>query len=100
MIIAGDGNLEITELVDNYKILAQHSVNCEELLDAFNRLDTNKDGFLNLLELKVSIVQHIAIHSTISFSYNLSVGIQLSLFNKVNMLIKMFENIVYEISWF
>ncbi|KAF6025701.1 hypothetical protein EB796_015952 [Bugula neritina] len=48
----GDGNLEITELVDNYKILAQHSVNCEELLDAFNRLDTNKDGFLNLLELK------------------------------------------------
>ena len=49
----GNGDLDISELVDNYHILVQHSVHGEELLDAFNKFDTNKDGFLNLPELKV-----------------------------------------------
>lgn len=39
--------------MNNYHILAQHSVNGEELIDAFKRLDTNGDGYLNLPELKV-----------------------------------------------
>jgi len=48
----GDGCLQITELVDNWKVLAQHSVNGDELLEAFKVLDKNKDGYLRNHELK------------------------------------------------
>ncbi|XP_067934379.1 uncharacterized protein [Watersipora subatra] len=48
----GNGKISIEELVDNYHILVQHSIHGEELIDAFNKFDTNKDGFLNLPELK------------------------------------------------
>lgn len=50
----GDGKLQIKELVDNWKILAQHSVNGDDLLSAFKVIDKNKDGFVRLAELKVS----------------------------------------------
>ena len=52
--VSDSGSLDIKELVDNYHILVQHSLHGEELLDAFNKLDTNKDGYLSLPELKVS----------------------------------------------
>mgnify|MGYP001801151670 CR=1 FL=1 len=54
LAVSDSGSLDIKELVDNYHILVQHSLHGEELLDAFNKLDTNKDGYLSLPELKVS----------------------------------------------
>ena len=54
LAVSDTGSLDIKELVDNYHILVQHSLHGEELLDAFNKLDTNKDGYLSLPELKVS----------------------------------------------
>ena len=53
-MFSGAGDLDIPTLVDNYHILVQHSVHGEELIDAFNKFDTNRDGFLNLPELKVN----------------------------------------------
>jgi len=53
----GDGKLQIKELVDNWKILAQHSVNGDDLLNAFKVIDKNKDGFVRLAELKHVLTQ-------------------------------------------
>ena len=62
LVLSATGSLDIKELVDNYHILVQHSLHGEELLDAFNKLDTNKDGYLSLPELKVSYTQILVIN--------------------------------------
>ena len=62
LAVSDTGSLDIKELVDNYHILVQHSLHGEELLDAFNKLDTNKDGYLSLPELKVSHAQILVIN--------------------------------------
>ena len=54
LFLTGDGCLQITELVDNWKVLAQHSVNGDQLLEAFKTIDKNKDGFIRNHELKVN----------------------------------------------
>jgi len=49
----GDGCVQISELVNQWEALAEHSVNGEELMDAFHKLDINNDGFIRITELKV-----------------------------------------------
>lgn len=52
--MAGDGKLQIEELVNNWNALCQHSVNGDELMSAFNTLDMDGDGYIKLNELVVS----------------------------------------------
>ncbi|XP_067934439.1 calmodulin-like [Watersipora subatra] len=47
----GDGKLQIEELVENWDALCQHSVNGKQLMDAFNKLDLDGDGYIKLDEL-------------------------------------------------
>lgn len=54
-VLLGDGQLQIEELVNNWYALCQHSVNGDELLEAFNTLDVDHDGYIRLDELAVSI---------------------------------------------
>lgn len=53
MYAEGHGKLEIKDLVNNYHVLVQHSANGSELINAFKKYDINKDGYINLAELKV-----------------------------------------------
>lgn len=53
MVNLGDGKIQIKELVDNWNVLAQHSVNGDELMESFKKFDVNNDGFIKLPELKV-----------------------------------------------
>ena len=43
---AGDGEIQIDELVDNMDVLIKYSVDGAKLQDAFQKLDLNGDGFI------------------------------------------------------
>ncbi|KAF6025702.1 hypothetical protein EB796_015953 [Bugula neritina] len=45
----------ISELVENWEALSQHSVNGDELMNAFNTLDLDHDGFIKLDEMLASL---------------------------------------------
>jgi EF-hand domain pair len=45
---AGDGKLQIEELVNNLELLNEHSVNGDELMSAFRAFDTDNDGHIRL----------------------------------------------------
>ncbi|XP_067931239.1 calmodulin-like [Watersipora subatra] len=50
---SGDGKVQISELVDNWSTLAQHSVNGDQLMKAFKKFDLNSDGYIQDKELKI-----------------------------------------------
>ena len=41
--------------MDNWNALCQHSVNGDELMDAFHKFDLDGDGLIKLYELVVGI---------------------------------------------
>lgn len=55
MLFAGDGKLQVTELVENWPYLIQYGVNGPDLYEAFKALDLNNDGYVRIVELKVSL---------------------------------------------
>ncbi|KAI0228989.1 hypothetical protein LSAT2_020572 [Lamellibrachia satsuma] len=42
----GDGVLQIEELLENIHVIQAHSIHKHEMMDAFERFDTNKDGYI------------------------------------------------------
>lgn len=53
-----DGKLQIEELVENWYALCEHSVNGEELMNAFRKLDLDGDGYIKITELLVILAVH------------------------------------------
>ena len=57
--VAGDGKLQIEELVKNIDVLNEHSVNGEQLKEAFLAFDTNKDGYIRSVRYDLSEYTHV-----------------------------------------
>ena len=46
MTSPGDGHLTVDELIENIHVINAHSLQGEEIMDAFDKLDLNKDGVI------------------------------------------------------
>ena len=45
-MLAGDGRLSVDELLENIHVISAHSLQGEEIMEAFEKLDLNKDGVI------------------------------------------------------